>query len=562
MTNRSQSQHLFDAAVSAHRAGRVADAQTGYRKVLEINSAHADAMHLLGVVELQEGRSAEAERFVLAALRHRRDAVFLTDLGSVLTIQGKKTQAEVAFREALGLNPDFAEAHNRLGILLAQTQRFSEAQASFRRVAQLRPDSGEAYSNLGQALSETGRLLEAEAAFRRALQLNPDHAEGHNNLGIVLSKTGRYAEAETAYRNALALKPCYAEAHNNLGSLLYAMGRFNEAEIGLVRALVLNPSYVHASFNLGMLLLATGRYAEAWPHYESRCRLNMVDRRFRAPDFSYPRWQGESLIGKSIVLVPEQGFGDYIQFVRYVPMLKRRGATRISVVCDPVLMPVLMTVEGVDQLVTDEDPLPPHDFWSFPLSLPRHFGTTVDTIPRSLPYVRALQSRLEYWRMKLPVKGLKVGLAWKGRQSHGNDSNRSLHDISALEPLLSLPEITFVSLQHKQGDETPHSHAAQRLYALEGEIRDFGDVAAIAAQLDLVICVDTAIAHLVGALDKPCWVLIPAFGCDWRWMKGRTDSPWYPASVRLFRQEKAGDWSKTIQELTAALIAWTSASRG
>ncbi|MFP4896952.1 tetratricopeptide repeat protein [Paraburkholderia sp. CNPSo 3155] len=548
----------FEVAVAAHRAGRLVEAEAAYRQLLSINTAHADAMHLLGVIELQRGRPGEAEVLILAALTHRKDAVFMTDLGVALGCQGKLSAAEAAFRKALELNPDLAEAHNHLGILLVQTQRTVEAEIAFRRVVGLRPDSAEAWNNLGQVLCETVQLVEAEATLRHALLLKPDYAEGHNNFGILLSKTGRYAHAEVAFKKALALNVNYPAAHNNLGHLLSGIGRFAEAEPAFIRALELTSDYVDARFNLSLLLLATGRYAEAWPNYETRYSPNMSDRKMVVPGFSYPQWQGEPLGGKSLVLLPEQGFGDCIQFARYIPLLKGRGPSRISVVCDPVLGALLETVDGVDEVITDSGSVPEHDYWTFPLSLPMHFGTTVDTIPGSLPYVHAMPERLEYWRNELPAEGLRIGLVWKGRGTHGNDHNRSLRDISDLAPLWSVPGLTFVSLQHGLRDESRQASAEQPLIELGGKIRDLADTAAIVAQLDLTICVDTAIAHVAGALGKPCWVLLPAFGCDWRWLQDRMDSPWYPGAVSLFRQSRFGEWRETIEDVTTALRIWAA----
>ncbi|NVH78362.1 tetratricopeptide repeat protein [Paraburkholderia sp. JPY432] len=553
--------NLFEVAVAAHRAGQLVKAEAAYRQLLSINTAHADAMHLLGVIELQRGRPREAEVLILAALTHRKNAVFMTDLGVALGCQSKHADSEAAFRKALEFNPDLAEAHNHLGILLVQTQRAAEAEAAFRRVTDLRPDSAEAWSNLGQVLGETGQLAEAEAALRHALLLKPDHAEGHNNFGILLSKTERYAHAEAALKKALELNANYAAAYNNLGHLLSGIGRFAEAEPAFVRALDLNPDYVDARFNLSLLLLATGRYAEAWPNYEARYSANMSDRKMVVPGFSYPQWQGEPLAGKSLVLLPEQGFGDCIQFARYMPLLKGCGSSRISVVCDPDLAALLATVDGVDDVITDSGSVPEHDYWTFPLSLPMHFGTTVDTIPGALPYVHAAPGRLDYWRNELPAEGLRIGLVWKGRETHGNDRNRSLRDISVLAPLWSVPGLTFVSLQHGQGDESRQASAGQPLVELGAKIKDFADTAAIVAQLDLTICVDTAIAHVAGALGKPCWVLLPAFGCDWRWLQNRTDSPWYPGAVSLFRQSRFGDWRETIEDVATALRIWAATAR-
>jgi hypothetical protein len=412
------------------------------------------------------------------------------------------------------------------------------------------------------AAHQAGRLPEAEAAYRRALAIKPDYADAHNNLGVLLKNSNRLTEAEATYRQALKIKPAYAEAHNNLGNLLNESKRLTEAEAAYRRALAIKPDYADARVNLSFLLLTLLRYEEAWSLYESRYAPERKELAVKVPDLSYPQWQGESLTGKSLVIWPEQGFGDYIQFVRYVPLLKARGVAHLTLVCPPPLSVLLATVEGVDAVVTDLAKLPAHDYWSLVLSLPLHCATTADTIPLPpMPYVHALPSRVAQWGDCLPATGLKVGLVWKGSVGHKNDSNRSLPELASLAPLWSVPDVTFISLQKGQGeDEASNPPAGQGIVALGAQMQDFADSAAIVSQLDLVICVDTAIAHVAGALGKPCWVLLPAMGTDWRWLVDRTDSPWYP-SVRLFRQTDLEDWSETVGDVADALKTWAIVQR-
>ena len=311
--------------------------------------------------------------------------------------------------------------------------------------------------------------------------------------------------------------------------------------------------------NLGMLLLSLARYAEGWPYYEARYDTRLEAKWIPLPELPFPQWAGEPLRGKSILLWPEQGFGDEIQFVRYAPMLKARGASSVSLVCKPPLKDLLKTAAGVDRVLASGEPVPPHDYWSFLLSVPLRVGTTLGSIPNSLPYLGANVHCVHYWRDHLPTEGFKVGLVWRGAADHKNDANRSLPDLAALAPLWAIPGIRFVSLQKGSGaQEAISPPAGQPILALGHEIRDFADTAAIVAQLELVICVDTAIAHLAGALGKPCWVLLPAIGCDWRWLHERTDSPWYPdpGVMRLFRQALGGSWRETIAEVAQALREW------
>ncbi|MFM0262589.1 tetratricopeptide repeat protein [Paraburkholderia sediminicola] len=514
---------MFRSALSAHREGRVADAYEGYRRVLARDTSHADATYLIGVIEQKQGR---------------------------------QTETEGAYRRALQLQPDFAENLIGIGILFSQIKWIAEAETAFHRALELHPDMADAYNNLGTLFAESRRFVEAEAAYCRALEINPAMASTHCNLGTLFAESRRFVEAEAAYRRVLELSPYSAEAHVNLGNLFMRTRRFVEAETAFLRALELKPDYVEVRVNLGFCLLHLGRYREAWDYYESRCHVDPKDSGITPPQFlPFPEWKGQPLANKSLVIWQEQGFGDQVQFVRYASLLKRRGASRITVVCDPVLGPLLETAEGVDAVITNPNLVPLHDYWSMFLSLPRHFGTTVESIPTPLPYVFPLRERTQRWQKKLPGDGLRVGLVWKGSAPHKNDANRSLSALSALSPLWSVPGVTFVSLQKGHDDAAPPP-AEQPITALGLDIHDFADTAAIVAQLDLVICVDTAVAHVAGALAKPCWVLLPFSGTDWRWLQDRSDSPWYPKGMRLFRQSEHDSWTDVIDKVATALGNW------
>ena len=263
------------------------------------------------------------------------------------------------------------------------------------------------------------------------------------------------------------------------------------------------------------------------------------------------------MVGKSLVILPEQGFGDNIQFARYTLLLGERGVSHLTLVCDPPLKALLETVAGVDEVITELPSVPTYDYWSFPLSLPLHLGTTVDTIPAAQSYLHALPIRVDQWCARLPMGKFKVGLVWKGNADHKNDVNRSLPGLFILAPLWSVPGVTFISLQKGRGEEDAKEPPAdQTIIPLGSDISDFADTAAIIAQLDMVICVDTSIIHLAGAMGKPCWVLLTAVGTDWRWLQEREDSPWY-ASIRLFRQEYPGDWSQPVERIRQELLALT-----
>lgn len=350
------------------------------------------------------------------------------------------------------------------------------------------------------------------------------------------------------------------------GNEHFARQELAEAERCYREALRLAPGYAEACNNLAHVLLTTGRLEEGWRCYETRYDASIeVNRRsIPVPQLPFPQWRGQSLDGKSLLVCPEQGFGDEIQFCRYVPLLKRNGAQRVSLICKTPLRPLFETLPDVDAVHPDEDGvrLAPHDYWAFPLSLPLYCGTrTLKDVPAELPYLFANPERARVWESRLPHGGLRVGLVWKGDQRHSNDANRSLPNLGVLAPLWDVAGVSFVSLQKGAGeDEARQASHGGALVHVGSDIVDFADTAAIVSALDLVICVDTAVAHLAGALGKPCWVLLPWAGTDWRWLQERSDSPWYPGIIRLFRQPAAGDWTSVVGELVRALQAKVSSS--
>ena len=397
------------------------------------------------------------------------------------------------------------------------------------------------------ALYSSGNPQDALTILNALLELHPELPWALNVAGNCASALGEWENAEAYFCRALKINPDYAEARNNSGIVLRDMRRFGAAEAAFRQAIdAKDGHYDMAGFNLGMLLLYMGRFAEGWPFFESR---------YHQPIHDWPQWRGESLAGKTLLIHHEQGFGDQIQFIRYLPLLKSMGASRITVICDHVLYPLLKSVEGADVILNPDEgaAAPVHDFWTRLLSLPLLTGTTLNTIPVSVPYLHAPPEKLDAWKNRLPTDGLRVGLIWKGRAAHVNDKQRSLPSLSVLAPLWSVPGVHFISLQKFAGeDEAAHPPEEQPLAHWGGDIADFTDSAAIISLLDLIICVDTAAAHLAGAMGKPCWVLLPRIATDWRWMSERADSPWYP-TLRLFRQNKAGDWQTPIADITAAL---------
>lgn len=428
----------------------------------------------------------------------------------------------------------------------------ARAQDCFIHALQLAPDFAQAHANLGLLLSQRGADEAAEAAFRRALALRPDLAEAHLNFGGLLLKQKRFAEAESAYTSATRLAPQSPAAWSNLGALYLCTRHDEQAEACLRKAIALDASFAKAQFNLSHLLLRQGRFEEGWRRFECRDWYAGL-----AAKLSCPRWRGESLVGKKLLIGYEAGYGDMIQFIRYAEMLKAQGAAHLSLLCHPALKTLLATMSALDSVIGFDESLPAMtwDCWTPLMSIPCHCATRLDTIPAQLPYLHPGREVVQSWAAQLPASGLRVGLAWKGNPQFENDADRSLASLAVLSPLAKIRDLHFISLQKGSGEhEAAHpACGGLPLHPIKRPLNDFLDTAALVVSLDLVISVDTAVAHLAGALGKPCWVLLPHYKTDWRWMQERADSPWYPGVMRLFRQTAMGDWASVIDEVKKAL---------
>ena len=558
----------YNRAIVLHELRRLQEAEVAYRQALVGLPHHAEAYNNLGNVLMELGRVADADAAYRQALTIKPQyPEALNNLGGALKAAHRLPEAELACRLALAIRPDYAEAHLNLGAVLADLKRLPEAEAAYRAAISHRPDYAEAHYNLGLALSNLERLPEAEMAYREALRFRPDIVQAHNNLGGVLRLLDRFPEALEAFAQALALRPDMAEAHYNLATALAQLKRLPEAEAAYLRALALRPDYREARFGLAVLMLGMGRFAEGWRLYECRYEQpGFVHQKTHAM-LNCPQWQGDTLAGKSLLVWQEDGLGDMVQFSRYFPLLKAQGAAHIAFACAPALHRLMASVEGVDAVLDHNAALArvaasTYDCWTSLLSAPMHLRTTVDTIPRAVRLV-AEPSLVEKWRPMLETMapGRKIGLVWKGNAKHHNDANRSIPTLATLAPLWSVPGLSFVSLQKGQGEDEAHNPPAdQSLLELGSAVNDFADSAAIIAQLDLVICVDTSMAHLAASLGKPCWVMLPEKDIDWRWMHERSDSPWYPDALRLFRRAAGEGWSVTVERVRQACVERFSAA--
>lgn len=428
---------------------------------------------------------------------------------------------------------------------------YAAARATLEAALALDPDAAALEANLGYALDMDGARAAAEPHYRRALALAPRQLQIYLNLGAMLTAQRRLDDALAVYDAALLFAPDAPALLSNLGMTLACAGRESEAEARYRAALDIDPSYAKAAFNLAYLLLRQGRWEEGWRRLEAREWAAALQRHL-----DLPRWDGASLAGKAILVGIEAGHGDMIQFCRYCIQLKEAGAARVGVLCHPGLVTLFGGLRGADTVLGLDGPLP-HAGWNCwvpALSLPFHFGTTVDTAPAPLPYLKRdaeRSARLAPLLAAAPGEW-KVGLVWQGNPRFENDGERSLSSPRLLAPLGSVAGLRWFSLQKGPG-EAQVNDAGFTITDLAPAIADFADTAALIDGLDLVITVDTAVAHLCGALGKPCWVLLPHYLTDWRWLTDRSDTPWYPGVMRLFRQQRSGDWDAVVDELARAL---------
>jgi Flp pilus assembly protein TadD len=431
--------------------------------------------------------------------------------------------------------------------------RRQEAVDHYRHALRLQPTNADVLNNLGLALTELGRPAEAIVPLQQAVRLRPTSVEALNNLGLALTDVGRLSEAQAALEQALRLQPTFVDAHTNLATVSARLGRFAEALAGYEMSLWLRPSGVSPHWNRALTWLQMGDFERGWPEYEWRFRR----KRSRPRPFAQPRWDGSSLAGRTILLHPEQGLGDVIQFVRYAALVKQRGGT-VVVECPRSLYPLFSRCAGIDHLVAEGDPLPPFDFQVPLLSLPGLLGTTLASIPAQVPYLGAEPQLVDFWGQRLRRDpGLRVGIAWQGNPRHQWDRHRSVA-LAQFAPLARLEGVRLISLQQEHGTEQLSALAGR--FPVEplgpnpdGQPVTFADTAAVLHHLDLVVTVDTSLAHLAGALAVPVWVALSTYS-DWRWLLDRDDSPWYP-TLRLFRQAQLGQWQHVFERIAITLSA-------
>jgi tetratricopeptide (TPR) repeat protein len=589
---------LYEAALGHMQAGRYLDAQIGCERVLAINSSHADTLHLMGLLSHQAGQYDLAVEWMTRAIRENPTPEYLGNLGTMLLRQKRYEDALKAFDKAIQLKPEDAELWKHLGNTLLKLDRPDDALLTFQHVLKLNPHHRDAAYKSGhllhnqkrfeealkcfelcdelqpnhaptlqmRALSLLGlkRLEEALAANRRAHALDPDNAETRGNMAEILRGfPNRQEEALQWFDGALEIRPDSVAFLENKAALLIQLHRFEEAIAVNQRVCEIKPDDALTLYFIAQLRLMIGNFEAGWIGREARW--NVPGLPIAYPKFSQPMWLGEQAVeGKTVLIYVDEGLGDTLQFVRYVPLLAERGARVILVVQD-ALHPLLSGLSGVSEcLPKSAGQLPAFDMYCPICSLPAAFGTRLDTIPSGTRYLPPLDEKcIQTWQERLGTQSLgshrklRVGLVWSGNPRHPDDQNRSL-PLQMLSRLLDI-DATFVSLQK---DPRPADRAVLErtdIVDLTAHLTDFVETAALVSCLDLVITVDTSVAHLAAALGCPTWILLP-YVPDWRWLLGREDSPWYP-TVRLFRQDSTRDYGSVVDRVRNELDVMISGSK-
>ena len=519
-----QSKNIFNQALACHRAGQLEQAKALYRRVLNIEPDHPQASNNLGASLMSNGRLKEAVHF---------------------------------FHNALTTNANFFEARLNLARASKKLGRFNEAIDSYQRALALNPDHIPSYLDLSFLYCRFENTDDAIACCKKALKINPECVDAHKYLGNILVTHGDLPAALDSYMQALRIQPDRADVLFNLANTLKGCGQLDAAIEKYQRALALKPDYIDAHWNLSHALLLNGNLLDGWREYEWRFQL--PDQKNIYPyRYGVPRWDGASFKGKRLLVHDEQGLGDTLQFMRYLPAVKARGGTVIFEVRKQ-LLPILENADGFDHLIersSDGHPAMAFDLYAPLMSLPAIFDTTQHTIPVRVPYLSADDYLRKLWAQKIePISGFKIGICWQGNPSHQADRNRSV-PLKFFAQLARIDNVRLVSLQKRHGleqlaDLPPDVSIVNYDSELDEHHGVFMDTAAVMKNLDLVVTSDTAIPHLAGALGVPVWLILPEIP-EWRWLMNRSHSPWYP-TMRLFRQPRPGDWGAVFRHIAEAL---------
>ncbi|MEG4628739.1 tetratricopeptide repeat protein [Microcoleus sp. AR_TQ3_B6] len=543
---------LINLGLLREEQGDVAEAVSLYEQAIQVNPHCAEAYLNLAIALEEQGEEGEAGANYERAIANYERAIAiepnyfdaLHNLAYASLRQGRVASAIAYYDRALALQPDLPQTDLALGSWLSEQDKLDEALAFCQQAIQKLPASAQARCNLGIVLQKQGKIEDAIACYQQALSLKPDFPEAFNNLGKAFEEAGKMAEAMDCYRRAIELKPGYLNPLNSLASALHDRGFFADAVTCYSQAVKFNVGNPESHLNLGLALLLAGDFQRGFCEYE--WRLLVQQKQFPRHNFQQPVWDGKDLQGKTILLCPEQGLGDAIQFIRYADLVKQKGG-RVIVWCLPQLQRLFAQVSAIDGLIVNPEDAPDFQVRAQLMSLPHLLGTTLETVPANVPYLAPPPG----WEYSLPnTPNLKVGIVWSGNPKNSTNNVRSL-PLNLLTKLLDIPGADFYSLQKEMTTDEIALLEQMPVTDLSSYLHDFADTAAAISALDLVISVDTSVAHLAGALGKPVWIFL-CFVPDWRWMLQREDSPWYP-TARLFRQSTAGDWEGVLEQAGFAL---------
>lgn len=584
--NGSASNKHFVAAMFQYENGQFAEAETSYRQILANDPNHADSWHMLGLALAKKEQYEEAiqsitnaiarrPRFILyyanrAALYQQlgryaeavadyhqsvflgsRDPAVWNQLGNTLYALKKPSDAIKAYDQSIKLDPSQFYVYHMLGNIYLTHESYEQALVCFEEVLRLQPDCVEAIVNVASALKGLKRNREAIDCYERALALQPENAHVHFNMGVAWMEFGQHAVAEKYYQQAIAIDPKFIEPYINLANFYQNESKFDLASDYFKKARAIDPENANLLFNEAFYFLKQGDFDQGWKKYEAR--LNVLIEHQQQIKPSQPRWQGESFVGKTLLVRVEQGFGDTLQFIRYIPLVKERGG-RVIVACHKQLLSLLKSCYKtvVDMWIPSDGTPPIFDYYIDLMSLPLIFETRPDTIPFAEGYLKPVLNS-DVTMLEQNTSNKKIGLVWAGSSGYKNDVTRSM-PLSEYVPILDMPGFTFYSLQwgEKGREDIANENLDGKLIDLSSKHSNFLDTTALVKQLDLVITVDTSTAHLAGAMAKKTWILLSALS-DFRWFHERKDSPWYH-SVKLFRQPTLGDWDSVIQSVAADLV--------
>ncbi len=575
-------QSTYQQAIADYQAGNYSRAMQLFQTILHESPQHAESLHMLGLLALQVGNFSMATQLIAESLSVNPDnAEALCNLANALRGEGKLTQAEIALHGSLALNDQQSRAWSNLSDLMISLGKIEESVAAGKRAISLDATSADAYCNLGSAYIHQNKYCEAIESLTKGLETAPNNALLQVNLGLAYNKIKDWQKSAACYEKALSIAPTFIDAYNNYAIMEREQGDFIKAKSLLENALSIDSEHYRskyhyadilfelgdfagcinhyqaainlgaetqeAHFGLAFALLMTGDYAEGWRQYMWR-DLKQIIGLYQQSHPNVPMWQGESLSDKTIVVICEQGYGDSIQFIRYIDELSSLGAKHIVLSAPEPLKKLFSSIIDTELIFTHYDALPAHDYFSPLLNLPAILGTDLQSIPNKIPYLKTISELQEKWRCRFADSGRpRIGVVWHGSNKNVTDYKRSI-EFSYLMPLLEMQEFDWYSLQV---DNAEKDFASQNIIDLSMELTDFAETAAAIEQLDLIITVCTSTAHLAGALGKPTWIML-AHVPDWRWMWERAGSPWYP-SARLFRQSTRGDWQGVVRQVKSAL---------